>query len=152
HYSSHFFRDEIFRLLKLGGLTIPEEKWFTNLYTRGNTGAASIYIMLEELLGSGKLSPGERVLCMVPESGRFQTSYMLMTVVGSKDSASKAPFEERVPEAPQLAYDASNDVQAQLVRQLVRVWIDFEQKLARVPVIRKLYEGKFTINDYKALM
>lgn len=152
HYSSHFFRDEIFRLLKLGGLTIPEEKWFTNLYTRGNTGAASIYIMLEELLGSGKLSPGERVLCMVPESGRFQTSYMLMTVVGSKDSASKAPFEERVPEAPQLAYDASNDVQAQLVRQLVRVWIDFEQKLARVPVIRKLYEGKFTMNDYKALM
>jgi 3-oxoacyl-[acyl-carrier-protein] synthase-3 len=152
HYSSHFFRDEIFRLLKLGGLTIPEEKWFTNLYTRGNTGAASIYIMLEELLSSGKLSPGERVLCMVPESGRFQTSYMLMTVVGSKDSASKAPFEERVPEAPQLAYDASNDVQAQLVRQLVRVWIDFEQKLARVPVIRKLYEGKFTMNDYKALM
>lgn len=152
HYSSHFFRDEIFRLLKLGGLTIPEEKWFTNLYTRGNTGAASIYIMLEELLTSGKLSPGERVLCMVPESGRFQTSYMLMTVVGSKDEAPRAPFEEREPEAPKLNYDNTNDTQAQLVRQLVRVWIDFEQKLARVSVIHKLYQGKFTMDDYKSLM
>ncbi|REK75180.1 StlD/DarB family beta-ketosynthase [Paenibacillus paeoniae] len=152
HYSSHFFRDEIFRLLKLGGLTIPEEKWFTNLYTRGNTGAASIYIMLEELLVSGKLSPGERVLCMVPESGRFQTSYMMMTVVGSKDEVPRVSIEERVPEAPKLKYDSTDDVQAQLVRQLVRVWIDFEQKLARVPVIHKLYQGKFTINDYKSLM
>jgi len=152
HYSSHFFREEIFRLLRLGGLMIPEEKWFTNLYTRGNTGAASIYIMLEELLASGKLSPGERVLCMVPESGRFQTSYMLMTVVGSKDEVPRAPFEEREPEAPRLKYDNSNDTQAQLVRQLVRVWIDFEQKLARVPVIHKLYQGKFTMNDYKSLM
>lgn len=152
HYSSHFFREEIFRLLRLGGLMIPEEKWFTNLYTRGNTGAASIYIMLEELLASGKLSPGERVLCMVPESGRFQTSYMLMTVVGSKDEVPLAPFEEREPEAPKLKYDNSNDTQAQLVRQLVRVWIDFEQKLARVPVIHKLYQGKFTMNDYKSLM
>ncbi|WP_202903211.1 beta-ketoacyl-ACP synthase III [Paenibacillus gorillae] len=152
HYSSHFFRDEIFRLLRLGGLTIPEEKWFTNLYTRGNTGAASIYIMLEELLGSGKLSPGERVLCMVPESGRFQTSYMLMTVVGSKEEVLQAPFEDREPEAPHLKYDSTNNVQAHLVRQLVHVWIDFEQKLARVPIIYKLYHGKFTITDYKSLM
>jgi 3-oxoacyl-[acyl-carrier-protein] synthase-3 len=152
HYSSHFFRDEIFRLLRLGGLTIPEEKWFTNLYTRGNTGAASIYIMLEELLGSGKLSPGESVLCMVPESGRFQTSYMLLTVVGSLDESPRAPYVERTPEAPKLNYDSANDVQASLVRQLVRVWIDFERKLGRVPVIHKLYQGAFTMNDYKSLM
>lgn len=78
-----FFREEIFRLLKLGGVTIPEEKWFTNLYTKGNTGSASIYIMLEELLNAGHLSEGEQLLCIVPESGRFQTSFMLLTVVGS---------------------------------------------------------------------
>ena len=83
HYSSHVFKEEIFRLLELGGVTIPEEKWFTNLYTKGNTGSASIYIMLEELLNSGHLSEGEQVLCVVPESGRFQTSVMLLTVVGS---------------------------------------------------------------------
>ncbi|WP_028608755.1 StlD/DarB family beta-ketosynthase [Paenibacillus harenae] len=152
HYSSHFFRDEIFRLLQLGGMTIPEDKWFTNLYTKGNTGAASIYIMLEELLNEGHLKPGERVLCMVPESGRFQTSYMLLTVVGSAADCNAEAFLERQPEAPKLAYDAANDVQAQLVRQLVQVWIDFEQKLARVPVIDKLYRQRFTLDDYKALM
>ncbi|WP_141499683.1 3-oxoacyl-[acyl-carrier-protein] synthase III C-terminal domain-containing protein [Paenibacillus luteus] len=156
HYSSHFFREEIFRLLQLGGLTIPEEKWFTNLYTKGNTGAASIYIMLEELLNEGHLQPGEKVLCMVPESGRFQTSYMLLTVVGSAiepgGAASQPVFEEREPEAPHLEYDEADHVQAQLVRQLVQVWIDFEQKLAQVPVIHKLYNQKFTLSDYKALM
>lgn len=156
HYSSHFFRDEIFRLLRLGGLTIPEERWFTNLYTKGNTGAASIYIMLEELLNEGHLKPGEQVLCMVPESGRFQTSFMLLTVVGQDDRQSRAavrtPTQERDPEAPHLDYDASSEVQAFLVRELVQVWIDFEQKLARVPVIRQLYDGKFTLALYKQLM
>ncbi|MBH5318579.1 3-oxoacyl-ACP synthase [Paenibacillus sp. GSMTC-2017] len=157
HYSSHFFREEIFRLLKLGGLTIPEEKWFTNLYTKGNTGSASIYIMLEELLYSGQLKPGETVLCMVPESGRFQTSYMLLTVVGNTSTSENtgdesASFEEREHAAPHLDYDTDNRVQEALVRQLVQVWIDFEQKLAHVPIIRKLYRDTFTLEDYKKLM
>lgn len=154
HYSSHFFRDEIFRLLQLGGLSIPEEKWFTNLYTKGNTGAASIYIMLEELMNTDQLSPGKQVLCMVPESGRFQTSYMLLTVVGSsaEEQGEAHGFEERQPIAPHLEYNASDTVQEHLVRQLVQVWIDFEQKLAQVPIIHKLYRNKFTLDDYKALM
>jgi 3-oxoacyl-[acyl-carrier-protein] synthase III len=151
HYSSHFFRAEIFRLMELGGMTIPEHKWFTNLYTKGNTGAASIYIMLEELLNEGHLKPGERVLCMVPESGRFQTSYMLLTVVGS-EGAQDVAHKERQPEAPHLEYDETKSVQASLVRQLVHVWIDFEQKLAQVPIIQKLYRGNFTLEDYKLLM
>ncbi|MBM7565195.1 3-oxoacyl-[acyl-carrier-protein] synthase III C-terminal domain-containing protein [Paenibacillus sacheonensis] len=151
HYSSHYFREEIFRLMQLGGMTIPEDRWFTNLYTKGNTGAASIYIMLEELFNEGHLKPGEKVLCMVPESGRFQTSYMLLTVVGT-ESRIVADAMERQPEAPHLDYDASNSVQSHLVRKLVNVWIDFEQKLARVPIIHKLYRGKFTLDDYKLLM
>lgn len=152
HYSSHFFRSEIFRLLQLGGLSIPEDKWFTNLYTKGNTGAASIYIMLEELLNEGQLSSGEQVLCMVPESGRFQTSYMLLTVVGEEEKESIQLIEERDPEAPHLEYNKEDAVQALLVRQLVQIWIDFEQKLAHVPVIHNLYRNKFTLDDYKALM
>ncbi|MBO9607401.1 MAG: 3-oxoacyl-ACP synthase [Paenibacillaceae bacterium] len=154
HYSSHFFRDEIFRLMQLGGMTIPEDKWFTNLYTKGNTGAASIYIMLEELFHGGCLKPGEQVLCMVPESGRFQTSFMLLTVVGSEERSAprRIAAVERQPEAPDLVYDASNPVQQQLIRQLVNVWIDFEQRLGQTPIIRKLYQGKFTLEDYKLLM
>lgn len=81
HYSSHFFRGQIVDWLEKGRCMVPEEKWFTNLYTRGNTGCASIYLMLEELFHSGKLKPGQKVFCFVPESGRFTTAYMMLTVV-----------------------------------------------------------------------
>jgi 3-oxoacyl-[acyl-carrier-protein] synthase-3 len=82
HYSSHFFRGQIVELLDKAGCLIPEERWFTNLYTRGNTGCASIYLMLEELFHSGQLQPGQKIFCFVPESGRFTTAYMMLTVVG----------------------------------------------------------------------
>ncbi|WP_026296795.1 beta-ketoacyl-ACP synthase III [Hirschia maritima] len=81
HYSSGYFRERLFNALKAGGFEIPMEKWFTNLSTKGNTGSASIYIMLDELLKSGKLKSGEKILCWVPESGRFSTAFMLFTVV-----------------------------------------------------------------------
>ncbi|MBA3562918.1 MAG: iron-containing redox enzyme family protein [Gammaproteobacteria bacterium] len=82
HYSSHFFKGEIVRLLDEANLSIPEEKWFTNLYTKGNTGAASILIMLEEALNGARFKPGEKILLMVPESGRFTVSFALLTCVG----------------------------------------------------------------------
>ena len=81
HYSSQYFRGEIVKLMKLLGCYIPEEKWFTNLYTKGNTGCAAIFIALDELFTSGRLAPGETVFCVVPESGRFCTAYIKMTVV-----------------------------------------------------------------------
>lgn len=82
HYSSHFFKGEIVKLLDEANLSIPEEKWFTNLYTKGNTGAASIFIMLEEALNSGRFKPGEKILLIVPESGRFTVAFALLTCVG----------------------------------------------------------------------
>jgi 3-oxoacyl-[acyl-carrier-protein] synthase-3 len=81
HYSSHYFRDKFFVRMQEMGFEIPEERWFTNLYTKGNTGSAAIYIILEELFHSGRLQKGERLLCFVPESGRFSHCYMLLTVV-----------------------------------------------------------------------
>ena len=80
HYSSHHFRGKIAALLDMAGAGIPQEKWFTNLYTRGNTGAASILIMLDEFLRSGRARAGDTILCMVPESGRFNTAYMHFTL------------------------------------------------------------------------
>jgi 3-oxoacyl-[acyl-carrier-protein] synthase-3 len=81
HYSSDYFRKPLLARLKDAGFEIPESKWFTNLSTKGNTGAASIYIMLEELFHSGWLQPGQKLLCFVPESGRFTFFYMMLTVV-----------------------------------------------------------------------
>jgi 3-oxoacyl-[acyl-carrier-protein] synthase-3 len=80
HYSSHHFRGKIADMLDMAGASIPQEKWFTNLYTRGNTGAASILIMLDEFLREVKPQPGARILCMIPESGRFNTAYLQLTV------------------------------------------------------------------------
>lgn len=81
HYSSAFFRDKLLAGLDSAGLAIEQSRWFTNLTEKGNTGAASIYIMLDELFHSGKLQPGQKLLCYVPESGRFSTSFMQLTVV-----------------------------------------------------------------------
>ncbi len=81
HYSSGYFRDKVYDVMKEAGCDIPQEKWFTNLTTKGNTGSASIYIILEELFNSGKLKKGEKLLCYIPESGRFSTAFMLLEVV-----------------------------------------------------------------------
>jgi 3-oxoacyl-[acyl-carrier-protein] synthase-3 len=81
HYSSEHFRPEIHRLLEAAGLAIPSERWFTNLPTRGNTGAASIFVMLEECWRTGRFRPGDRVLLMVPESGRFTVAFAHLTCV-----------------------------------------------------------------------
>ncbi len=81
HYSSSYFRPVYYDHLKKFDFEIPYEKWFTNLSCKGNTGSASIYIMLEELFHSGKLKKGQELLCFVPESARFSTCYMLLTVV-----------------------------------------------------------------------
>jgi len=81
HYSSGFFREEVYEKMKKAGCDIPQEKWFTNLSYKGNTGSASIYIMLEELLNGGKIKQGEKVLCYIPESGRFSTAFMLLEAV-----------------------------------------------------------------------
>ncbi|MDN3517110.1 beta-ketoacyl-ACP synthase III [Aquisalimonas lutea] len=86
HYSSEYFRDRVAAELERIGFPIPAERWFTNLRERGNTGAASIYLMLEELFHGGTLQPGQRILCFVPESGRFSTAYMLLTVVAPDEA------------------------------------------------------------------
>ena len=81
HYSSQFFRDRVDAGMRAAGCEIPQQKWFTNLATRGNTGSASIYLILEELFNSGRLRRGQTLLCYVPESGRFSTAFMHLTVV-----------------------------------------------------------------------
>jgi 3-oxoacyl-[acyl-carrier-protein] synthase-3 len=81
HYSSEYFRDKLYDAMTAIDFAIPYEKWFTNLADKGNTGSASIYVMMEELFHSGKLKKGEKILCFIPESGRFSVAYMLLTVV-----------------------------------------------------------------------
>jgi 3-oxoacyl-[acyl-carrier-protein] synthase III len=150
HYSSNVFKKPIQDLMAKGGGAIEEEKWFNNLTSKGNTGSASIFIMLEELLYSNKLKHGDKILCMVPESGRFITSFMQLKV--------EAPFELNEQsfafmqvEAPELNIKKT-ETSEWLVRQLTQIWIDFETVLQKVPIIQKIHAGKLNIKDYKLLL
>jgi 3-oxoacyl-[acyl-carrier-protein] synthase-3 len=80
HYSSAWFRDKLYAEMRAIGFDLPPDRWFTNLVTRGNTGSASIYLILEELYNGGQLREGDTLLCFVPESGRFSTAFMHLTV------------------------------------------------------------------------
>lgn len=80
HISSEFFRKKIAAKLEEKGIGIPHEKWFSNLIEVGNVGAGSVYLMIDELLNSGKLQKGQKLLLMVPESARFAYVYAYLTV------------------------------------------------------------------------
>src|SRR5690606_33348443 len=81
HISSYYFHDRLNEAFIQEKINIPLEKWFVNLESFGNIGSASIYLQLEELLYSGKLKKGEKILLSVPESGRFSYVYGLLEVV-----------------------------------------------------------------------
>lgn len=81
HMSSEFFRNKIEEEAAKVGCTLPQNKWFTNLTKFGNVGAASAFLMMEELFNSGKLKKGNQILVMSPESARFSYAYVKMTVV-----------------------------------------------------------------------
>lgn len=150
HYSSEVFKQPIKELMEKGGGVIPDERWFNNLATKGNTGAASIFIMLEELMYSGKLKHGDTILCMVPESGRFITSFMQLKVEGSENESSKT-YPIRKIEAPELVID-KNETSEWLIRQLAQIWIHFEMELLKTPIVKKIQDGKLSIEDYKLLL
>jgi len=82
HYSAESLRQEIVGLLESTAGMIPREKWFSNLPTVGNVGSASIWVMLEEFMRSGRARPGQKILCVVPESGRAFVGFMMLEVVG----------------------------------------------------------------------
>lgn len=152
HYSSEYFKKPIVALLEKGGLEIPEEKWFTNLHTKGNTGSASIFIMLEELLNEKELQAGQEIICMVPESGRFITTFMKLKVIAPAAEKKQSGIDEAdAILAPDIRIEG-NPTQEWLVRQLVDTWVDFETHLRKVPVIQKIYNGTITLDDYKLLL
>ena len=153
HYSSHLFREQARELFVRGGLAIDEDRVFTNLYTTGNVGAASFPLMLGDLFRSGKLLPGERILCIVPESGRFLFGYVVLRVVGQR-SAATSPDRGRAERRPNRRTS----------RRAARRWKNrscgsspacgptFETRLNRVPIVAKMYDGRMTLQDYRDLL
>ena len=82
HMSSFFFRRKMERVIAKGCKNPSEPiPYWTNLATAGNTGAASIYVMLDEYLKNHKVRGGDRLLLFVPESGQFNFVLISLTVV-----------------------------------------------------------------------
>lgn len=81
HISSMYFAEPVATAMREIGLDVPRERWFTNLTSKGNTGSASPYIMLDELFHSGRIQPGQRILMYIPESGRFSSGFVLLQAV-----------------------------------------------------------------------
>jgi 3-oxoacyl-[acyl-carrier-protein] synthase-3 len=153
HYSSEYFRSDIVRLMGEAGLMIPEERWFTNLRTKGNTGAASIFIMLEEAFNGGRFSVGDRVLLMIPESGRFSVSFVHLSCVdGSSASRTEFTAAASADPGPVTARTGEASASEWLLEELALVWAGFETRLSTVPIVKRIETGTATIEDYRSLL
>lgn len=81
HISSMYFYGRLDEELKRRGINLPTEKWFTNLTWVGNIGSAAPLAALDELVKTKKLSKGNKILLLVPESGRFSYGVAMFTVI-----------------------------------------------------------------------
>jgi 3-oxoacyl-[acyl-carrier-protein] synthase-3 len=159
HYSSEKFIPVVEELLDKAGLAIARERWYSNLRTRGNTGAASIFIMLAEFLDTHSLKAGEKILCFIPESGRISAAYMLLEVEDASAPLAQAaatpaatrPSSTQAADTIAAPHDpASAPSQLQpLLTQLAGIWHDYRSAVWRSPVIHKLVAGQFSVADYQ---
>jgi 3-oxoacyl-[acyl-carrier-protein] synthase-3 len=156
HYSSERFIPVVEELLAKAGLSIPRERWYSNLKSRGNTGSASIFIMLAEFLETHEVKAGEKIFCFIPESGRMTAAYMLIEVEDAslplqetseiKISQSSSIDLSHIG-APHNPAHAPQHLQS-LLTSLAQVWHDYRSEVWRSPVIHKLVNQKFTTRDY----
>lgn len=172
HYSSERFAPVVDELMHKAGLAIPRERWYSNLVTRGNTGAASIFVMLDEFLRTRTLRAGERILCFVPESGRFTVAFVLIEVEaadayeGTKNESGARMVSAATARAAGIAADTSDDTFVapphdpadapealrHLLGELAAIWHDYRSRAWRTPLVRALRERRFTRADYLAWM
>ena len=79
HVSSMFFYEKLNDEITARGIALTKKKWFTNLTSVGNIGSAAIYVALEELIRTKEMTQGQKILLLVPESGRFSYGTVLLT-------------------------------------------------------------------------
>lgn len=145
HYSSQKFAGVVEDLMQRAGLSIPRERWYSNLTWRGNTGAASIFIMLADFVRERELKPGQQILCFVPESGRFSISFMHLEVVAAESPAATETIHIAPPHEASPSQSAPG---SRLIQELASVWHEYRSRAWRSPLLRKIVAGDFTTVDY----
>ena len=81
HLSSFFFRKKMERVMQQFSSSEEPVPYWTNLATAGNTGSASIYIMLDSYLREHEVNDGDRLMLFIPESGQFNFVMVSLTAV-----------------------------------------------------------------------
>jgi 3-oxoacyl-[acyl-carrier-protein] synthase-3 len=154
HYSSERFKPLMQKLMDEAGLSIPHERWYSNLASRGNTGSASIFIMLDEFYRTqaDRLRTGDRIFGFIPESGQFTVAYFLLEVVeGAGDAAEAAGLDALAP--PPVAPDATHDPAiAAMLRDLMEVWHDYRSEVFRTDLARSILDGSVRHDAYLGWM
>lgn len=144
HYSSQRFAGVVRELLDKAGLTIPDERWYNNLKTRGNTGAASIFVMLDDFLRTHEVKPGERIFCFVPESGRFTVGYVLLEVCAPAQQTPASSSATALPPPPHNPDNATDPLMRGLLRELASIWHDYRSRAWRTPLVTRITRGGLT--------
>lgn len=162
HYSSEALGKTCEAMMEQAGLGIAREKWFSNLKTCGNTGAASIFVMLSEWLATQTPKLGQKILAFVPESGRFTVSYFMLEVVelatlqtpvSFKHTSTPSPtFDQALPPPPANLHIGMNQQVQQTLLELAEIWHSFRSQIWRTPLITKINAGQLTHSDYLAWM
>lgn len=162
HYSSERFRPMMAELMQEAGIAIPTEKWFSNLSSKGNTGAASIFIMLDEFFKSKKtsLKVGQQIFGFVPESGRFSVAYFLLEVVDCNVASAQTPnfapaatadfaldFASHLAPPPMSAEGQTGGV-ADTLKGLMAVWHSYRSEVFRTDIASAIMHGHIQLNDY----
>ena len=157
HYSSERFRPLMQKLMDEAGLSIPHERWYSNLAHKGNTGSASIFIMLDEFYRThaAELKVGDQIFGFVPESGQFTVAYFLLEVVDSThaadptgqaiepDTLAPAPIAPSAEHAPPIAA---------MLKELMEVWHDYRSQVFRTDLARAVLDGTVQHAAYLAWM
>lgn len=148
HYSSDKFSHTIKDLMKKSDAFIPEERWYSNLAQSGNTGSASIFIMLSEFMREKTLKHGEKILLFVPESGRFTVSFAMLEVV--MPEAVTAPTVSAL-EQPPLTENLKNQF-PELFLELSGIWNNYRSSVLRTALCQKIFTKNLTLNNYQTWM
>lgn len=152
HYSSERFKPMIANLMEEAGIAIAPDKWFSNLTTKGNTGSASIFIMLDEFLKSktSELKAGQQIFGFVPESGRFSAAYFLLEVVDANNDMAILNTDN-LPAPPMTAAGESGRI-ADMLQGLMGVWHDYRSEVFRTDIVQSIMQNNVTLSDYLAWM
>ena len=150
HYSAEHFRARLISRLREAGHDPDESRWFTNLATAGNTGAASIFVMLEAV--RPRLRAGDRVLLVVPESGRFTLAFAQLTCLEAETGRRPSRAELAASPLGCSAGAGTEGAGTGALGELAVAWADFQRMLSRAPIVARIEDGTVTLDDYRRLL